>query len=165
MRCLTCDCFTDNPKFCTRSCAATYNNKAHPKRKVASYKRRLCPQCETNMINYRTEVCSDCRRLNEENRIKSMTLQEAINESGVRASKYNTVRHHARQAASVYEQKCGVCNYDVTVQVCHVKAIKDFELTETLEVINSLDNLALLCPNHHWELDHGYISVSMIKTL
>ena len=33
MVCVTCQKKTTNPKFCSRSCAARHNNRAHPKRK------------------------------------------------------------------------------------------------------------------------------------
>jgi hypothetical protein len=32
MKCVNCDKLTDNPKFCSRSCGVSYNNKAKPKR-------------------------------------------------------------------------------------------------------------------------------------
>ena len=33
IKCLLCKKDTSNPKFCSRSCAASYNNKKDPKRK------------------------------------------------------------------------------------------------------------------------------------
>jgi predicted restriction endonuclease len=31
--------------------------------------------------------------------------------------------------------------------------------------VNELSNLVALCPNHHWELDHGLLSTEFIRKL
>jgi predicted HNH restriction endonuclease len=43
--------------------------------------------------------------------------------------------------------------------VCHIKPISSFEETVYLSVINSQDNLVLLCPNCHWEFDNGHLEL------
>jgi predicted restriction endonuclease len=85
-----------------------------------------------------------------------MTLKQSLNLDGTRSSKYNTVRHHARKAALKFPQECSNCGYRLHVDVCHIKAIKDFHEETLISEINSLQNLTLLCKNHHWELDNGY---------
>ena len=50
---------------------------------------------------------------------------------------------------------CMICGYDKHFEVCHIKAISSFPKTATVGEINNIDNLVALCPNHHWELDHG----------
>jgi len=34
MKCLECNIETENPKFCSKSCSAKFNNKKFPKRKT-----------------------------------------------------------------------------------------------------------------------------------
>jgi HNH endonuclease len=52
--CAVCSTSTLNPKFCSNSCAATYNNTAVPKR-TKNYK--ICPTCGN--LHSRTKFCSD----------------------------------------------------------------------------------------------------------
>lgn len=157
MNCLTCNNYTTNPKFCTRSCAATYNNSKFPKREGTKSKKVLCTNCHENYKKASSTYCAPCRTLVEDERIAAMTLEQSLNLDGSRASKYNTVRHHARKIALKYSKVCVVCNYDKIVNVCHIKAIKDFTLNTLVSEVNSLDNLTVLCPNHHWELDHNLL--------
>jgi hypothetical protein len=42
-KCLECGKETDNPKFCSRSCSASYNNRKYPKR--GNGKPRYCKNC------------------------------------------------------------------------------------------------------------------------
>jgi hypothetical protein len=64
--CVQCKSLTLNPKFCSNSCAATYNNTASPKRKK-QYK--ICPTCgvEHTRIKYCSDECNPRRlKLTEE---------------------------------------------------------------------------------------------------
>ena len=54
-------------------------------------------------------------------------------------------------------QHCIVCGYDKHFEVCHIQAINSFEDTALVSDINAIGNLAALCPNCHWELDHGLL--------
>ena len=51
-----------------------------------------------------------------------------------------------------YGTSCAICGYDKHVDAAHLvaKHVVDDDSTE---------NGAPLCPNHHWELDHGHITV------
>ena len=55
--------------------------------------------------------------------------------------------------------KCHICGYDKHVEVAHIKAVSEFEDTATVNEINSVNNLVGLCPNHHWEYDHGLLTI------
>jgi 5-methylcytosine-specific restriction endonuclease McrA len=52
--CIHCDKLTTNPKFCGRSCSASYNNIKKPKR-IKKY--QICPTC--GIITDRRKYCSD----------------------------------------------------------------------------------------------------------
>lgn len=73
--------------------------------------------------------------------------------------KFHNIRINARKVMkdAKIPYKCKVCSYSNYVEVCHIKAIADFAADATIKEVNSLTNLAYLCPNHHWELDNGIL--------
>ena len=50
--------------------------------------------------------------------------------------------------------------YDKHYEVCHIKAVSDFSEDTPITVINHIDNLVALCPNHHWEFDNGLLDIA-----
>jgi len=56
-------------------------------------------------------------------------------------------------------EKCQICGYDKHVDICHIKGISSFPDSATLREVNDPANLAALCKNHHWELDHGFVTL------
>ena len=80
------------------------------------------------------------------------------------ANAYDTIRQNARTYSKYfYSAKCLLCNYDKHYEVCHVKDLKDFSGDETIFEVNNKTNLIHLCPNCHWEFDHGQISLEVIR--
>lgn len=73
--------------------------------------------------------------------------------------KFHNIRIHARKVMKDAKviKACKICNYTNYVEVCHIKAIADFDKSFLIKEINSLNNLIYLCPNHHWELDNGLL--------
>ena len=69
--------------------------------------------------------------------------------------KYHNIRINARKVMrdNNIEKVCKVCGYSKYVEVCHIKAIFEFDENCLIKDINSLSNLVYLCPNHHIELD------------
>ena len=148
-KCNHCERETTNPKYCSRSCAASVNNKLSPKRT----KTLKCSTdgCDTYVAAGYT-YCAPCFKLITE--VKDMALVDAIYERHHKSSAYALVRSRARKSVRDEPKVCVKCGYDKHVEVCHIKPIKDFELTAMLSEINSRSNLILLCPNCHWELDN-----------
>ena len=68
-----------------------------------------------------------------------------------------TITKHARRVAGYHGllAQCCRCGYSKHVETCHVIGVMDFPDTATLGEINALSNLLGLCPNCHWEFDHG----------
>lgn len=71
------------------------------------------------------------------------------------------IRKHARK---VYERSdkpkcCAICGYKHYYEVCHLRAVSDFPDDTLISEINKIDNLIALCPNHHWEFDHGLLKI------
>ncbi|WP_225894357.1 HNH endonuclease [Atlanticothrix silvestris] len=151
MNCQHCGQNTTNPIFCSRSCAASYNNQKHPKR---SKQKRLCKYCGISIVGRRT-TCDTCNPCYVD--WSSLTL------SDIRSKALYQYSARVRQVArNIYRQsdkpkQCAVCGYDKHYEVCHIKPIKDFPNNRFVGQINHIDNLLALCPNHHWELTTGFL--------
>ena len=154
--CLNCLADTNNPKFCSRSCSAKYNNHITPKRKRQRWYCPICTKAKARAKDARFAGCGECWRKSEEERVGNMTLGDAINENGRLKDRYNTVRYHGRKLSNLHD-RCQVCGYSTFVQVCHIKAINSFPPDTLVSAINHPSNIAILCPNHHYELDRGVI--------
>lgn len=145
--------------FCSQSCSAVFNNKKNPKR----VKTKICKSCNNLIISGKT-YCSDCIKIGKHTSIgqfiSDRTLAEELQSKKNDANRYNGIRAHARSFMSKKEQKCFNCNYSLHVEVCHIKAIKNFSLDTLIKDINSEKNLVLLCRRCHWELDNGYLKIS-----
>jgi len=155
INCLHCGELTTNKKFCSRSCAASYNNIKIPKRK----KTKKCKACNSHIVSDRT-YCKQCFDAYFKRDFNKLTLRDCQNVYGSRNAYHTTVRTHAQQLAKKYNklEKCYICGYTLHVDCCHIIPVSDFPLNTTIIVVNALKNLIGLCKRCHWELDHGYIN-------
>ena len=144
--------------FCSRSCAATFNNKQHPKR----YLTKTCNICK-NLIRSDSKYCGVCYK--EKHYLANKTLAEAI-KNRKDNNRYNQIRRISRKnyLQSDRPKCCEVCGYDKHIEICHIKDIASFSKTTLISEINDLSNLIALCRNHHWELDHGHLTIEEIKS-
>lgn len=162
-KCLRCGEKTNNPKFCGRSCSASFNNARgqSPKRNLEG----ACDRCDKS-IPTRQKYCRECRiEVDRENRKvnwETATIDEYkgsgnANEGG----RYRSIRGASRKSyiESGRPMECFVCGYDVHVDVAHIQAVSSFSGDTLLTVVNSLENLIALCKNHHWEYDNGILSL------
>ena len=122
-------------KFCGQSCNAKYSNA----RRVRVKKPKKVPKTRESVLGTLTK--SELREL----------LCSWV-------SMRNAISRHARE---VFKKKgiCSICGYDKHADVCHVKAVADFDDATKIEQINDMGNLIELCPNHHWEFDHGELKL------
>jgi predicted nucleic acid-binding Zn ribbon protein len=153
MKCLTCGTDTSNPKFCSRSCAAKYNNRTRLRKRKNYY----CLVCNTP-VPHRRKYCDEHNPLVVDWSKKTISAMRHMPTWYIHAR----IRQLAR---SVYERsgkpkRCFFCGYTKYVEICHIEQIQDFPENAPISVINSADNLVALCPNHHWEVDHGLLSFS-----
>lgn len=149
--CLHCGKETFNPKFCSSSCAAAYNNSHFPKRKPKDWR---CKHCGVPIPRGRS-VCDKCNPYVVD--WSKRTLRELQ-----QASKYQIsaqIRDLARDvyAKSNLPRACRNCGYDKHVEICHVHPISSSPDNTPVAVVNDLANLVALCPNCHWEFDHGLL--------
>ncbi len=148
--CLNCNIETSNPKFCSRSCSAKYTNKI-PKRK-----RSLASTCSCG--SWKNSSHAQCRTCFQ-SRNKSATITDWIyRNSSVPQSLYGRIRLNARRVTRKLPKVCSICGYNKHVQVAHIKPISKFTGTTLISEVNDLRNLSFLCPNHHWEFDHGLLT-------
>jgi 5-methylcytosine-specific restriction endonuclease McrA len=131
--------------YCSRSCAATMNNKGRNK------KTKQCKICGEFILSNR-QKCPDCIK---NAKPPDYTLKDAIYEKHHKSSAFALVRSRARTIAkNANLHTCSRCGYDKHVEIAHIKPISSFSLDSKLSEINHLDNLLPLCPNCHWEFDH-----------
>ena len=79
--------------------------------------------------------------------------------------KQSRIRDNSRNKylASDKPKECLMCGYNKHFHVCHIKAVKDFDLSTLISEVNHIDNLIALCPTHHWEFDNGYLRLEDMK--
>ena len=138
--------------FCSRSCSTIFSNL----HRVYKKKIRICKYTDCNNEPLpRRRYCYDCESIRFD-----ITLKEAVYTHLHKSSAYALVRSRARAVAK--EQgwsSCGNCNYSLHIEIAHIKAIGDFSEDTKLSVINAISNLLPLCPNCHWEFDHGFLTL------
>lgn len=154
--------------FCSKSCAATYNNKGRQKNPPTI---RTCKHCNSkftrNKLNKRsTTLCADCRAKFDirSDFLKTLTLGEYQAKESVADKHPSWLNSHIRGLNRSWNKDmtklpCANCNYDKHVELCHKKAITSFSLTTTLGEINARENNIQLCRNCHWEYDHGLLKI------
>ena len=161
MLCLSCQCPTENPKFCSKSCAAQYNNRLFPKR---TKRDRHCQKCLC-LVGVGRRLCNDCltvwkKKIKDGSRVpyERVTKGDVLTEDSQR---FRRIRETARKVAleAGYLHECSECGYTIHVEACHITPIKEFPDTALLSDINATSNLIGLCRNHHWELDHGFLKI------
>ena len=151
-KCFLCDKETINPKFCSKSCAASYNNKKVPKRKPE----HKCLDCGKPITANRARCMEHYLIWIKNKEVKDMTLREAIYDKHHKSSAFALVRTRARVVAKKLGfVECVKCGYNKHIEVAHIKPISSFSEDILISVINSEENIMPLCPNCHWEYDHN----------
>ena len=157
--CLHCGTITANAKYCSRSCANRVNGGLFPSRKRLA---RQCKHCGTELKTRRT-TCDRCNpsfvdwQTVSLQQLKSKALQQYA--AQIRSLARVAYRKSSRPKA------CALCSYNMHYEVCHIKPIRNFLPNDSVAIVNALDNLVALCPNHHWEFDHGKISADYIAEM
>ena len=161
--CLFCNCKTENPKYCSRSCSAKHTNILYPKRKT----KKTCSICDEPVINYRVSHCGKHHNEYLETRfdfIKNLTLADYWDKKSLKELHSSSKNVHIRNLCRSWlkhlrKLPCFNCGYYKHVELCHIKPIHSFSETSTLGEINSENNVVQLCPNCHWEFDNGFLDI------
>jgi len=146
-------------QFCSRSCAAIWNNIRYPKRDKDEFK-TVCGSCGKKK-SYGSKTCQWCKRVESLTRVWNSPIKKYYG-NGASRSKYTNIRKWAKIYMIDFdsrEKKCEVCGYSKVVEVAHKKSISTFEGDELMSVVNDKNNLIWLCPNHHEEFDNGLLEL------
>jgi hypothetical protein len=169
--CIKCGLPTTNPKFCSRSCAASITGSTHPKR-VHHRTPQTCADC--GEIYYRskshaaTRICQTCLAFQRNNRAHRGLKLGALMKTPSLKGKHPSWRSaHIRILnrlwnASMLKLSCTKCEYSIHVELAHIRDITSFPDSATLGEINEPSNVVQLCRNCHWEFDHGLCSIEQI---
>ncbi len=151
--------------FCSRSCAAKYNNKKYPKRKKEGEGSYVCPICGGHK-NYGSKLCQNCENTRKTRIKREKTLGDFIsNDDKYLTHKCQAIRRDARmymEKESHQEKVCAYCHnheFDDILEVHHLKGILMFDRSTKIKDINCDDNLVWLCPNHHAMIEKGIIDL------
>lgn len=136
--------------FCSRSCAAKINN-LKPKR---IKKDRFCKKCNIKITKDTRTLCDNCL-----NTVDWSTIKFGELKGRYKYQKHSRIRDLARSKFDKVKKECVICGYSKSVHVAHIKAVNSFSKDTPISEINDLSNLVLLCPNHHYEFDHGLIQL------
>lgn len=152
MNCRNCNRETANPKFCSSSCAAKYNNRIYLKR---NRQRFYCLKCGKE-ARYKRQFCGDCNPMKGQD-----WSQRNVADLKSLADFHGRVRQIGRKFyfTAGKPKLCAVCGYDKHIEICHIRPIQDFSDDAPISEVNALDNLIALCPNCHWELDNGLLDL------
>lgn len=155
MQCLECKILTNNPRFCSKSCSAKFNNRVKPKRKPT----KNCKSCG-KIINATRRYCAlDC---------KNSFYKKRKENSLFRKKKSNNIavvswRNRQKVRAVEYKGgKCEICGYNKcfrSLQFHHINpkdklfGIGSSGCTRSwAKVKNELDKCILVCSNCHGEI-------------
>jgi len=163
MNCVHCQQHTNNPKFCSRSCAASYTNRISPKRKLT----KKCTQCDSIVRNYRSRLCElhfqQEKELSNE-AYKNRTMGYYRSKDCLKKLHKSSIHAHVRGLCRLWlkhltTKPCKLCGYDKHVELCHIKPLSSFSDESLISEVNSETNVVQLCRNCHWELDHNMIQL------
>lgn len=159
INCTQCNTETANPKFCSKSCAAIYINKAQPRRR----RETKCIKCDSLTKSYRHNKCEAHWEAYRESvkveKFQSLTLGEYRNRLSITGKHPSWVNTHVRSFARAWlshlrELPCAHCGYDKHVELAHIKGISSYPDSALMGEVNSESNVIQLCRNCHWEFDN-----------
>ena len=141
MVCLQCSSETTNPKFCSLSCSAKYNNNNNlPKRK----KIKKCLSCQSFIVSSRT-YCKDCWSPNSKSSTK---LKKWISGEWAGGTVYGLSEIIRNYLISNADNSCQKCGFN-TLHKKDNRPILEINHIDGNGTNHSSDNLEVLCPNCH----------------
>lgn len=157
--------------FCSRSCASKVNNTGRQRNPP---KERTCNRCDIKYFispsHQSTRLCGVCAESRRESidNIKNLTLKEYREKNSVKGKHRSWANVHVRNFTRSWNRhlqgkSCENCGYDKHTEFCHIIAVCDFPEDTQLKVVNSEENIAILCRNCHWEFDKGLLTIRAFR--
>ena len=149
-------------RFCSKSCARRRGNASTAICRNCG-KEFERPMSEKLGRHVRRRLCDPCWDMNKgiKGHAREYTVEELLRYyKGNHRLLQARIRMNAilvRKRDKVTECEVPDCNYSKHVQVCHIRAVASFSGSTMLGEINARENIVYLCPNHHWEFDHGQL--------
>lgn len=148
-------------KFCTIKCRNAFNQRSWQKQN-----KKICPKCKQNTMGKLSKRCGKCWKPLTVEKCKEFTIQDYINLPSVKGKhpswKFSHIKGFARKwNKDLTELPCQnpTCGYSKHVELAHIIPISKFSLDTKLKIVNSKKNIHALCPNCHWEFDHGFLKL------
>lgn len=188
--CLTCETIITVPenrkvgevrckRFCNHVCAATYNNQQRLRTSKTQSPIGACQNCGV-AVRYSLrkdghayfprrycEPCTILKKLNGRVLVATVTKGNLFKNGRNWQTARSMIQAHAQRVYLLSGQPfiCKICGYSSHVDIAHNKAVSEFTDDTLVIVINRIENLVALCPNHHWEFDHRIITLEAIDKL
>lgn len=145
----SCENKTTNPKFCSRSCAASVNNLGKRRNQVLGTKERLlnCLNCNTALKMHQYKYCSNTCQ-GEYRRNSSIKIWLSTGEAHAGTAKNHYVRNYIAQEQ---DNMCAICSCVDNWQGKPLVLILDHIDGDSTN--NWRSNLRLVCPNCDSQLD------------
>jgi ribosomal protein L37E len=160
--CKKCGTETLNPRFCSRSCASSFNNSKSPKRKLDDVKCKFCSlSIKRTSYKSRKLICDKC---SYDRSAKNRTIADATSAQSLKRAHPSWRGTYIRELnrkwnIDLTKLPCANCGYDKYVELAHIKAVSSFSHDTKLSVVNDPSNIIQLCRNCHWEFDNGLLDL------
>ena len=147
--------------FCSKSCAAKYNNKISTKKSLKG----KCKSCEKIISASKTFCSSGCKKY-----FRSLLPKKSYKEKKeIHRVFMNSYRKKIKKMAIEYKGgKCEICGYNKCTRSLNfhhkIPSEKDFTISYVTyrweKIKNEIDKCILVCSNCHGEIHDGLVTIS-----
>ena len=143
--CLQCGKETTNPKFCSQSCSATYNNKKYPKR--GKGKKKFCKSCGKELIGAKRKniYCGHACEKEYQTKIYIKNWLEGKITGTVKSGASRFIKHYLLKKSNY---RCELCGWGET-NLTTGKVPLEIDHIDGNYKNNQPENLRVICPNCH----------------
>ena len=166
MLCLQCGSPTTNPKFCSRTCAAIFTNKAKPKRPMSG----KCADCNIPVTSKRKrcKTCQVRKNLQQQSDRKNSSIGDLRKKQHLQNKHPSWLHAEVRFLCRSWNPHlsklpCANCGYCKHVELAHINSLSKFPDETLLRIVNDPSNVIQLCRNCHWELDHKLLRIEDLR--